>query len=106
MPARGSLLRICCGDHPFRHPVAYTYLYYVHYPALSGVLHWPPLFYLWEGLVFLVLGASVVTARISILLLAAVALWVWFRMVEELESDPGGRCGDDSAWAMSFGAVV
>ncbi len=82
----GQFVADLLRDHPFRHPVAYTYLYYVHYPALSGVLHWPPLFYLWEGLVFLVLGASVVTARVSILLLAAAALWVWFRLMDELES--------------------
>lgn len=82
----GQFVADLLRDHPFRHPVEYTYLYYVHYPALSGVLHWPPLFYLWEGLVFLVLGASVVTARISILLLAAVALWIWFRLVEQAES--------------------
>ena len=82
----GQFVADLLRDHPFRHPVEYTYLYYVHYPALSGVLHWPPLFYLWEGLVFLVLGPSVVTARISILLLAALTLWIWFRLVEEVES--------------------
>ena len=82
----GQFVADLLRDHPFRHPVAYTYLYYVHYPALSGVLHWPPLFYLWEGLVFLVLGASVVTARLSILLLAALALWIWFRLIERIES--------------------
>lgn len=82
----GQFVADLLRDHPFRHPVEYTYLYYVHYPALSGVLHWPPLFYLWEGLVFLALGASVVTARISILLLAALALWIWFRLVERIES--------------------
>ncbi len=82
----GQFVADLLRDHPFRHPVAYTYLYYVHYPALSGVLHWPPLFYLWEGLVFLLLGSSVVTARLSILVLAAVALWVWFRLVERVES--------------------
>lgn len=37
-------------DHPLRHPMQYTYEYYAQYPALSGVLHWPPLFYLVEGL--------------------------------------------------------
>ena len=67
--------------------MAYTYLYYVHYPALSGVLHWPPLFYLWEGLVFLLLGSSVVTARISILLLAATALWFWFLLLRRLHGE-------------------
>jgi len=32
-------------DRPFSHPIEYTYQYYAHYPALSGVVHWPPLFY-------------------------------------------------------------
>ncbi len=82
----GQFVADLLRDHPFRHPVAYTYLYYVHYPALSGVLHWPPLFYLWEGLVFLALGASVMTARLSVLLLAALALWIWFRLMERIES--------------------
>lgn len=81
----GQFVADLLRDHP-AHPVAYTYLYYVHYPALSGVLHWPPLFYLWEGVVFLLLGSSVVTARISILLLALAALWFWFRLVERLQS--------------------
>lgn len=73
-------------DRPLLHARDYTYLYYVHYPALSGVVHWPPLFYLVEGVTFLIAGASVVTARLSILLFAVVGLWFWFRFVEKLHS--------------------
>src|ERR1019366_6647198 len=29
-------------DHPFANPVEYTYRYYAQYPALSGIIHWPP----------------------------------------------------------------
>ena len=73
-------------DRPLLHARDYTYLYYVHYPALSGVVHWPPLFYLVEGVTFLVAGSSVVTARLSILFFAVVGLWFWFRLVEKLHS--------------------
>ena len=73
-------------DRPFFDARAYTYLYYVHYPALSGVVHWPPLFYLVEGVTFLAAGASVVTARLSILFFAVVGLWFWFRLIEKLHS--------------------
>ncbi len=89
----GQFVADLIRDHPLRHPVAYTYLYYVHYPALSGVLHWPPLFYVWEGLVFLLFGSSVVTARLAVLALAAVALWFWFRMLERLQSRTAAVAG-------------
>jgi hypothetical protein len=42
-------------DLPIRHPVHYAYRYYAQYPALA-ILGWPPLFYIFEGLSFLVLG--------------------------------------------------
>jgi hypothetical protein len=74
-------------DHPLHHPVQYTYEYYAQYPALSGVLHWPPLFYLAEGLFFLILGPSVVAARLAILLFALFGLTCWFVLVRELQDD-------------------
>jgi Dolichyl-phosphate-mannose-protein mannosyltransferase len=82
----GQFVADLLRDHPIHHLVSYTYLYYVHYPALSGVVHWPPLFYFVEGLVFLTVGASVVTARLAILLFAVIGLWFWFRLVEKLHS--------------------
>jgi hypothetical protein len=82
----GQFVASLIRDHPFQHPVEYTYLYYAHYPALSGVLHWPPFFYLSEGLAFLVFGASVVTARIAILAFAMLGLAFWFRLIERLHS--------------------
>lgn len=33
-------------DLPFSHPGRYAQLYYAHYPAISGLIHWPPVFYL------------------------------------------------------------
>jgi hypothetical protein len=72
-------------DRPFTNPVEYTYQYYAHYPALSGVIHWPPLFYVFEGVSFLVLGNSVIAARICILVFALFGLSFWYRMVEKLQ---------------------
>jgi dolichyl-phosphate-mannose-protein mannosyltransferase len=71
-------------DHPFRHPVQYTYRYYAQYPALSGVIHWPPLFYGVEGVCFLVLGRGVESAHLSVLLFAVLGLVFWFRLIRYL----------------------
>jgi len=74
-------------DHPLSHPKQYTYEYYAQYPALSGVLHWPPLFYVAEGIFFLILGPTVVAARLAILFFALFALTCWFLLVRELQND-------------------
>ena len=79
-------------DLPIRHPVQYAYRYYAQYPAV-GILHWPPLFYVFEGLSFLVLGPSVVSARLTVLLFCLLLLYQWFRLVEEnLDSYTAGIC--------------
>ncbi|MGA2022096.1 MAG: glycosyltransferase family 39 protein [Candidatus Sulfotelmatobacter sp.] len=72
-------------DHP-AHPVDYTYNFYAQYPAI-GVIHWPPLFYGFEGLSFLLLGPGVVAARLTILAFALFGLWAWFEMVRELQDE-------------------
>lgn len=69
-------------DMPVRHPVEYAYRYYAQYPAVA-LFHWPPLFYLFEGMSFLLLGASAVSARLTVMLFSVLLLWQWFRMVEE-----------------------
>ena len=71
-------------DHPFRHPVQYTYRYYAQYPALSGVIHWPPLFYGVEGVCFLAFGPRVEAARVSVLLFALLGFIFWFRLMNYL----------------------
>ncbi|HKN16020.1 MAG TPA: glycosyltransferase family 39 protein [Candidatus Sulfotelmatobacter sp.] len=71
-------------DLPLRHPVQYAYLYYAQYPAVA-ILHWPPLFYLFEGLSFLLLGPSVVSARLTVIFFSVVLLYQWFLLVEELQ---------------------
>ncbi|HVN19457.1 MAG TPA: glycosyltransferase family 39 protein [Dongiaceae bacterium] len=73
-------------DHPLRHPVEYAYQYYAQYPALSGVIHWPPFFYLFEGVTFLLLGPSVVSARLVILAFSLLGITFWFLMLRELQN--------------------
>ena len=72
-------------DHP-AHPIQYTYQFYAQYPAIS-VIHWPPLFYAFEGLSFLLLGPNVVAARLTILLFTLLALVAWFDLVRELQDE-------------------
>jgi 4-amino-4-deoxy-L-arabinose transferase-like glycosyltransferase len=73
-------------DLPLRHPVQYTYEYYAQYPAL-GLVHWPPLFHAIEGVMFLVLGPSVVSARLTTFLFAVFGLCFWFKLVRELDNE-------------------
>lgn len=85
--ATGLFISSLLHDRPLRHPVAYTYRYYAQYPALSGIIHWPPLFYSVEGIMFLAFGASVVTARMTILLFALAGWFFWFRWCSETLGD-------------------
>lgn len=80
-------------DLPIRHPIQYAYRYYAQYPAVA-ILHWPRLFYVFEGLSFLILGPSVVSARLTVLLFCVLQLYQWFRLIEEnLDSYTAGICG-------------
>lgn len=80
----GLFMADAIRDLPIRHPVQYAYRYYAQYPAVA-ILHWPPLFYLFEGLSFLILGPSVVSARLTVLLFTVLLLYQWFLLVEELQ---------------------
>ena len=71
-------------DLPIRHPVQYAYHYYAQYPAVA-ILHWPPLFYLFEGVSFMLFGPSVVSARLTVIFFAVVLLYQWFLLVERLQ---------------------
>lgn len=73
-------------DFPLAHPVQYTYAYYAQYPAL-GLIHWPPFFHFVEGLIFLIFGPSVVSARITVLLFALFGLYFWFKLVAALQNE-------------------
>jgi Dolichyl-phosphate-mannose-protein mannosyltransferase len=94
--ATGQYFAALVKDLPVTHPVHYTYLYYAQYPALSGIIHWPPFFYLCEGLLFAVFGPSVVTARITILLFALVASIAWFRWLARISN----------AWTAAVSTVI
>ena len=94
--ATGLFFADLLKDTPFAHPIHYTYLYYAQYPALSGVIHWPPFFYMCEGLTFFLFGPSVVTARLTILVFALLAWLFWFRLVMEIQN----------SWTAAFSTIV
>ena len=71
-------------DAPLRHPAQYAYKYYAQYPGVA-IVHWPPLFYFFEGLAFIVFGPSVIAARLTVLSFTVLLLFQWFRLVEELQ---------------------
>ena len=94
--ATGLFYADVARELPIRHPVQYTYRYYAQYPALSGVVHWPPFFYFFEGLSFLLLGPTVVAARLSILVFALAGVSFWFLLVRKILDD----------WAAALGALL
>ncbi len=73
-------------DFPVTHPVAYTYRYYAQYPAL-GIFHWPPFFHLTEGIMFLLLGPSAVTARLTVIGFALLGACFWYKLICELQNE-------------------
>jgi len=74
------------SDHAWTEPVRYTYRYYAQYQTFSPII-WPPLFYGVEGVLFLILGPSVVTARLAVLLFSLLAAVMWFVIVRETQED-------------------
>jgi len=84
--ATGLYVASFIHDLPLRHPVQYTYRYYAQYPSL-GVVMYPPLFYIAEGVVFSILGPSVVSARLTVMFFALFGLYFWFKLVSELEDE-------------------
>jgi dolichyl-phosphate-mannose-protein mannosyltransferase len=70
-------------DLPLSSPVQYAYHYYGQYPAVA-IVHWPPLFYLFEGLSFKIFGPTVMAARLTVLLFALLLGYQWFKLVDEL----------------------
>lgn len=80
----GLFLADALHDLPLRHPVQYAYAYYAQYPAVA-LLHWPPLFYVFEGVSFILFGATAPAARVTVIFFAVLLLWQWFLLVEELQ---------------------
>lgn len=81
---------------PLRHPMQYAQLYYCHYPALSGLIHWPPVFYMCEAISFLLFGPSVVSARATVLIFSLIGIFFWYRMVQ----------GFLGKWAAAFSSLI
>jgi hypothetical protein len=84
--ATGLYVAAFLHDLPLRHPVEYTYRYYAQYPSL-GIVIYPPGFYVIEGVAFFIFGPSVVTARLTVIFLALLGLYFWFKLVRELEDE-------------------
>jgi hypothetical protein len=74
------------SDMPLTHPIEYTYHYYGQYPAL-GLVHYPPFFHFLEGLAFVLIGRSPLSARITVLMFTLLGLFYWFELVRELEDE-------------------
>jgi 4-amino-4-deoxy-L-arabinose transferase-like glycosyltransferase len=85
--ATGLFVSTALRDLPFRHPMEYAEVYYAQYPAMSGIIHWPPIFYLAEGAMFRLFGGSVITARLTILWFAVLGWVFWFRLVRQTCSE-------------------
>ncbi len=77
----GVFFRDLIVDRPWSNPAQYAYEYYAKYPAL-GLLYWPPLFHMVEGLSFLVFGISVLASRLTILAYALVGVFFWYKIAE------------------------
>jgi 4-amino-4-deoxy-L-arabinose transferase-like glycosyltransferase len=83
----GVFFRDLIVDRPWGHPVQYAYEYYAKYPSL-GLLYWPPLFHMVEGLSFLVFGISVLASRLTILAYALVGVFFWYKIAEREGPQP------------------
>ena len=79
----GLFVRDFLVDHPIHHPVQYAYEYYAKYPAVA-LPHWPPLFYIAEGIAFLVFGISPWASRLVVLGFATLAIYFWYRIAVPL----------------------
>jgi hypothetical protein len=77
----GMFFRDVLVDMPWRDPLRYVKEYYAKYPAL-GLPHWPPLFYLIEGIYFLVFGFSPWASRLCVLSFALLGVYCWYRIAE------------------------
>src|SRR5262249_10238567 len=84
----GVFVRDALGDPgAWSAPRAYAVRYYLQHPAL-GLLAWPPLFYLVEGLFMLLVGPSFLAARVLVGLFAAWAGVSLYRLVLHTHDRP------------------
>jgi hypothetical protein len=76
----GILFHDAVTDLPLSNPREYVERYYLQYPAL-GLLTWPPLFHIVEGVWMLAFGVGHDAARVLIGLFSAAACAFLFRLV-------------------------
>jgi hypothetical protein len=81
---------------PLSHPVRYAQVYYAHYPALSGLIHWPPAFYVCEALFFGIFGPSAVSARLTVLCFSLIGIVFWYRLAKNFLGE----------WPAAFSALA
>ena len=81
----GVFVRDFLADAQWRDPIGYAVRYYLQYPAL-GLLVWPPLFYILEGVAMLAFGISMWVPRCLVAIAAAVACVYLFRLVSASNS--------------------
>jgi hypothetical protein len=79
----GVFFRDVLATMPVGHPVQFAYEYFAKYPAIA-IPHWPPLFYLFEGFLFLGFGLSPWVSRLTVLIFAVVGVYFWYRILEPL----------------------
>lgn len=79
----GVFFRDLLVTMPLHHPVQYAYEYFAKYPAIA-IPHWPPLFYFFEGVLFLVFGLSPWVSRLTVLVFALLGVYFWYRILEPL----------------------
>lgn len=70
-------------ERPIGDPVGFAKAYYAHYPGL-GIVHWPPVFHLIEGAVFLIFGVSAGSAFGLMTAFFVVVLVGWWVLTERL----------------------
>lgn len=83
----GVFVRDALFDAAWTDPIGYAQRYYLQYPAL-GLLAWPPLFYVVEGMAMSLFGTSFVTAQLCVAAFALMALVFMFRWVRLTTGHP------------------
>ncbi len=81
---------------PLSHPFRYAQVYYAHYPALSGLIHWPPVFYICQAMFFGIFGPSVESARLTVLCFSLLGVFFWYRLARKFLGE----------WAAAFSSLA
>jgi Dolichyl-phosphate-mannose-protein mannosyltransferase len=83
----GALIRDYLLNSQFTSPIKFATNYYLHYPALTIGLY-PPVFYLVEAAVYLVVGVSHFAAQLTVTLFTAILAYSLYRMFRTAFSPP------------------